>query len=118
MVIAPDVMQARFVEHVDRYGPSTASLEEFFYDVNVYCTYRGPNCSAWRARYYTLQRENNMRAEAANMARIWNNYGQGKSSDQFWSEARARSECLRRVTQSIEAQNRGRQQWRYVNDCK
>jgi|GEM_PF-696478 len=116
--IAPKVMEARFIEHIDRYGPSTTSLSDFFYDVNVYCIYGGPNCSAWRARYYKLQRENNMRAEAANMARIWNNYGQGKSSEQFWSEARARSECLRRVTQSIEAQNRGRQQWRYVNDCK
>lgn len=116
--IVPNVMEARFVEHIDRYGPSTASLGDFMYDVNVYCIYRGPNCSAWRARYKKLERENNMRAEAANMARIWNNYGQGKSSDQFWSEARARSECLRRVTQSIEAQTRDRQQWRYVNNCR
>lgn len=115
--ITPNIAQARYIDHIDRYGPDASSLQNFSYDVAVYCTLRGPNCTALRARENQWRRDHNARAEAANMARIWGLYGSGQSDEQFWSEARARSECLRRVAQSTEAQTRGRQQWRYVNSC-
>jgi hypothetical protein len=51
------------------------------------------------------------------MARIWNNYGQGQSQQEFYAKSNARLECLRNVRRSIEAQTRDRQQWRYVNTC-
>jgi TPR repeat protein len=117
VTIAPNVAQARFIDHIDRYGPSTSSLQAFNNDVYDYCALKGPNCSALMARRNKLERENNMRAEAANMARIWNNYGQGQSQQEFYAKSNARLECLRNVRRSIEAQNRGRQQWRYVNSC-
>ena len=117
VTIAPNVAQARFIDHIDRYGPSTSSLQAFNNDVYDYCALKGPNCSALMARRNKLERENNMRAEAANMARIWNNYGQGQSQQEFYAKSNARLECLRNVRRSVEAQTRGRQQWSYVNSC-
>lgn len=114
-LLAPHIAQARFVEHVDRYGPSTADVHSFHYDVNVYCIYRGPNCSTWRRRAQEFQDAWNARAEAANMRRIWGLYG--GNSEQEARQYRERSECLRRVTESIERQTYGQQTWRYVNNC-
>lgn len=115
--IAPNIVQARFIDHIDRFGPDTTSLQSFSNDVYDYCALRGPNCSALLGRRNQLEREHNMRAEAANMARIWSLYGSGETDEQFWARARARSACLREVRRSIEAQTRGRQQWRYVDTC-
>lgn len=117
VLITPNIAQARFIDHIDRYGPDASSLQSFSFDVAQYCTLRGPNCTALRARENRWRRDHNARAEAANMARIWGLHGSGQSDQQFWSQARARSECLRRVARSTEAQTRGRQQWRYVNSC-
>ena len=115
--IAPNVAQARFIDHIDRYGPRATSLQAFSDDVFDYCALKGPNCQSLLARRKKLENENNMRAEAANMARIWNNYGQGQSQQEFYAKSNARLECLRNVRRSIEAQTRDRQQWRYVNSC-
>lgn len=115
--IGTNIAQARFIDHIDRYGPDASSLQSFSFDVAQYCTLRGPNCTALRARENQWRRDHNARAEAANMARIWNLYGNGQSDADFWAQSRARSECLRRVMQSTEAQMRDRQQWRYVNNC-
>lgn len=117
VLITPNIAQARYIDHIDRYGPDASSLQSFSFDVAQYCTLRGPNCTALRARENQWRRDHNARAEAANMARIWSLYGSGQNDEQFWSQARARSECLRRVARSTEAQTRGRQQWRYVNNC-
>lgn len=116
--ITPNIAQARFIDHIDRYGPDTSSLQAFSNDVYDYCALRGPNCNALLARQNRLERDHNMRAEAANMARIWGQYGVSAQNEQdFWARSRARSECLRRVMRSTEAQTRDRQQWRYVNTC-
>lgn len=112
---APHIMEARFVDHIDRYGPSTADVHSFHYDVNVYCIYRGPNCSTWRRRAQEFQDAQNARAEAANMRRIWGLYG--GNSEQEARQYRERSECLRRVTESIQRQTYGQQTWHYVNNC-
>lgn len=117
VLIGANIAQARFIDHIDRYGPDASSLQSFSFDVAQYCTLRGPNCTALRARENQWRRDHNARAEAANMARIWNLYGDGQSDTDFWAQSRARSECLRRVMQSTEAQMRDRQQWRYVNNC-
>jgi len=56
-----------------------------------------------------LARERQARAEAAQA---------GSSSDAaWWARSRARSECLQRVTQSIQRQTYGQQSWRYANNC-
>ncbi|MCH8488362.1 MAG: hypothetical protein LAT81_00350 [Oceanicaulis sp.] len=115
--IAPNIAQARYVDHIDRFGPDRSSLQAFSYDVAVYCTFRGAQCSALRNQERSWRTSHNAAAEAENMRRIWNNYGQGQTMEQFYTQSRARSECLRRVAESIEAQSRGRQQWRFVNNC-
>ncbi|MCR6645292.1 MAG: sel1 repeat family protein [Terricaulis sp.] len=114
--IAPHIMEARFVDHIDRYGPDTTDVGTFHYDVSVYCIYSGPNCSAWRARAARFQRDWNNAAEAANMRRIWGLHSGGSDAD-FWRRSRERSACMRRVTESIERQTYGQQTWRYVNNC-
>ncbi len=113
--IAPHIMEARFVDHIDRYGPDTTDVGTFHYDVSVYCIYRGPNCSTWQARAARFQRDWNSAAEAANMRRIWGLYGE--SSEESWRRHRERSACMRRVIESIERQTYGQQTWRYVNNC-
>ena len=115
--IAPNVSQAMFIAHIDRYGPDTSSLQAFSNDVFDYCALRGPNCSTLQAQRRQMENAHNRNAEAANMARIWGLYGAGRNEADFWREARSRTECLRRVRRSIEAQTRGQQSWRYVNDC-
>lgn len=112
---APHIMEARFVDHIDRYGPNTTDVHSFHYDVNVYCIYSGPNCSTWRRRAQEFQDAWNARAEAANLRRIWGLYG--GNSEQEARQYRERSECLRRVTESIQRQTYGQQTWRYVNNC-
>jgi len=112
---APHIMEARFVDHIDRYGPDTTDVGTFHYDVSVYCIYRGPNCQTWRARAQQFQDRWNARAEAANMRRIWGLYG-GDSAEEM-RQSRERSACLRRVTESIQRQTYGQQTWRYVNNC-
>lgn len=113
--IAPHIMEARFVDHIDRYGPDTTDVGTFHYDVSVYCIYRGPNCSTWQARARQFQNARNRAAEAANMRRIWGLYSE--PSEDFWRRSRERSACLRRVTESIQRQTYGQQTWRYVNNC-
>lgn len=113
---AAHIMEARFVDHIDRYGPDTTDSGTFHYDVSVYCIYRGPNCSTWQARARQFQDARNREAEAANMRRIWGLYS-GGSDAEFWRQSRERSACLRRVTESIQRQTYGQQTWRYVNNC-
>jgi hypothetical protein len=60
--IAPNVAQARFIDHIDRYGPRTTSLQAFSDDVFDYCALKGPNCQALLARRKKLENDNNMRA--------------------------------------------------------
>lgn len=115
--IGPNVTQAMFLDHIDRYGPDTTDLASFSYDVAAYCALNGRNCQALMVQRRQRENAHNRAAEAANMRRIWNNYGNGQSQEQFFSNLRARSECLRRVTQSINDQTYGRQSWRYVDSC-
>jgi TPR repeat protein len=112
---AAHIMEARFVDHIDRHGPDTTDSGTFHYDVSVYCIYRGPNCQSWQVRARQFEDARNRAAEAANMRRIWGLYG-GDSAEAMRA-SRARSECLRRVTESINRQTYGQQTWRYVNNC-
>lgn len=117
ITIAPNIAQAQYIDYIDRFGPDTSSLSAFSTDVAVYCTLRGPRCTEFRGQEHQWERAHNRAAEAANLRRIWNNYGMGESTTQSIARSRARSECLRQVAQSIDAQTRGRQQWRYVDNC-
>ena len=117
VTIAPNIAQARFIDHIDRFGPDASSLQSFSNDVFDYCALKGPNCSALLARRKAMENAHNARAEAENMARIWRVHGGGQNEAEFWSKSRARSQCLRNVMRSVEAQTRDRQQWRYVNNC-
>lgn len=114
---APNISQALFIDHIDRYGPDTSSFAMWAGDVAEYCTLRGPNCTQLRADLRRAEQANNLRAQSENMARIWNLHGGGQSQEQFFAQSRARLECLRRVRRSIQAQNSGQQDWRYVNTC-
>lgn len=114
--IAPHLMEAYFVDHIDRYGPDMTDPGTFHYDVSVYCIYSGPNCQTWRARYQEFEGRWNRRAERLNMARIWGVYTGGPDED-GWRRAAERSACMRRVTESIQRQTYGQQTWRYVNSC-
>lgn len=115
--IAPHIMEAQFVDHIDRYGPDTTDVGTFHYDVSVYCIYRGPNCQAWRVRARQFQNARNSEAELANMRRLWGVYSGAGTRDDFWRRARERSACMRRVSESIQRQTYGQQTWRYVNSC-
>jgi hypothetical protein len=114
--IAPHIMEAQFVDHIDRYGPDMTDPASFHYDVSVYCIYSGPNCHAWRARYQQFEGAWNRAAESANMRRLWGVYTGGPDDD-GWRRARERSDCMRRVTESIQRQTYGQQTWQYVNSC-
>lgn len=114
--IAPNLMEAQFVDHIDRFGPDMTDPGTFHFDVSVYCIYRGPNCQTWRARYQEFEGRWNRRAERINMARIWGVYTGGPDED-GWRRAAERSACMRRVTESIQRQTYGQQTWRYVNSC-
>lgn len=113
--IAPHIMEALFVDQIDRYGPDTTDVGTFRHDVEVYCIYGGSNCQAWRARARQFQDDWNRAAEAANLRRAWGVYTGG--SDDFWRRSRERSACLRRVSESIQRQTYGQQTWRYVDSC-
>lgn len=115
--IAENIVQARYIDDIDRYGPDTSSLSAFSTEVAIYCSLGGPNCSLWLGREHAWERAHNQAAEAANLRRIWSNYDQGPSLAEFTAQSRARRQCLREVTRSIDAQMRGRQDWRYVNNC-
>jgi hypothetical protein len=112
---AEQIMAARFVEHIDRNGPDTSDSIAFDLDVAYYCVYGGANCQTWRARARQFEQAQNRRAEAANMRRLWGVYG--GSNEENARESQARSECLRRVTESLNRQTYGQQTWRYVNNC-
>ena len=43
--------------------------------------------------------------------------GSGISDAEWWAKSRARSECLRRVTESVQRATYGGQSWRYVDNC-
>jgi len=115
--IAENIAQARYIDHIDRFGPDTSSLSAFSTDVAIYCTLRGSRCTEFRGQENRWRNAHNRAAEAANLRRIWNNYGMGESAAQSIAQSRARSECLREVARSTEAQMRGRQDWRYINTC-
>lgn len=71
------------------------------------------------------QQQQNQSAYFSNLARIWayHNAPSGainshnSSDDEFWQRSRARSECMKKVSQSIQRQTYGQQTWRYVDNC-
>ena len=69
--IAPKVREAEYVYMIDTQGPDMSSLQNFLYEVEVYCRYGGKNCSLWKGRYYEAQRANNARAVSDQMRRAW-----------------------------------------------
>lgn len=77
------------------------------------------------------EREKESTSYFSNLARIWaysvapsgsmdalnSGPGTGTSDAEWWAKARARSDCLRRVTDSVQRSTYGGQSWRYVNNC-
>ncbi|MCG6114867.1 MAG: hypothetical protein MEQ84_06665 [Mesorhizobium sp.] len=80
-----------------------------------------PEHRALEARY-AGQRQAAAQRDAARLARERQQQAEraraGSSSDAAWgARQRARSECLRRVTESIRRQTYGQQSWRYRDNC-
>lgn len=103
--------RVEFMARIDRDG----STDKF--EVEQYCAYGGRNCQALRGLAHQTELQQNRAAEAANMQRIQNLYGDQRSQDERDREARARSECMKRKTDSINRQTYGEQDWRYAGEC-
>ena len=61
-----------------------------------------------------IERQQNASADQANTARLWNVYSKPGESDEKW---RARSDCMRRKTHSIQRHTYGQQDWYYSGSC-
>lgn len=109
--LAQDAERRAFVARIDRDG-STDKLE-----VEIYCQYGGQRCNALRGQAHRAEQSRNQQVEAANRQRIQNIHSDGKTAAQRDAEFRARSECMRRKTESIERSNTGQQDWRFVGEC-
>lgn len=111
----PKTKEEAFIAFVHKYGPNPTSLQDFNYDVGVYCQYRGPRCHEYRVMYQKMEREYNARAEAANMRRIWE-YTQSMRPAGVSSEERSR--CLQKLTESINRHTYAKQDWHFdLNMC-
>ncbi|WP_418320471.1 hypothetical protein [Piscinibacter sakaiensis] len=88
-----------FIERMHQHGPSTESLQAFYYDVGVYCQYRGPRCSAYQAQYRAMENSRNQASELANQRRI-NSYASGGGGGASAS-TRAPSESTERYNAAV-----------------
>lgn len=113
-VLKPDPVSTAFVERIDRQGPDRSSVSAFTLDVAQYCKYGGSRCTALSIEARKFERSQNSDAEASNMARLWNVYSSPGESDARW---RARSECMKRKTESIQRHTYGQQDWYYSGSC-
>jgi len=111
--------QGMFIQHIHTYGPDTTDVASFSYDVALYCQFGGPNCQALRVRSRNFEDQRNRAAERANLQRIWSTMGPraGQSLEEFGRASRARSECWRKLADSVRAQTYGQQSWRYEGQC-
>ena len=110
-LLQPPPAQQAFISRIESQGPDRSSSAAFHYDVAVYCQYGGSRCNALRGEAYRFQEANNRAAEAANMQRIWNVYKREAA------DPAARSECLRKKSESIWRSNSGQQDWYYAGEC-
>lgn len=113
LVAKRDPVAQAFVDRIDRDGPDTSSVQKFTFDVAQYCTYDGDRCHELSVAALKFQRSHNAAADAANMARLWNQYG-AKDDDARWRE---RSDCMKKKTESIQKHTYGQQDWYYSGTC-
>ncbi|MDP2226914.1 MAG: hypothetical protein Q8J78_05510 [Moraxellaceae bacterium] len=100
-----------FVARIDRDG-TTDKLE-----VEIYCQYGGQRCNALRGQAHRAEQSRNQQVEAADRQRIQAIHSDGKTAAQRAAEHQAKSECMRRKTESIQRSNTGQQDWRFTGDC-
>lgn len=109
--LSQEAERRAFVARIDREG-TTDKLE-----VEIYCQYGGQRCNALRGLAQRAEQSRNQQVEAADRQRIQNIHSDGKTAEQRDAEFRARSECMRRKTESIQRSNTGQQDWRFVGEC-
>jgi TPR repeat protein len=114
-LLQPNPATQAFIDRIHRDGPDRSSLMAFNVDVGNYCKAGGPRCHEYTVQARQLERQHNAGAESANMQRLWNVYSKGSGVSD--AEARARSECMRKKTESIQRQTYGQQDWRYEGSC-
>ncbi|MFY2764637.1 SEL1-like repeat protein [Arenimonas sp. MALMAid1274] len=110
-LLQPPPAQQAFISRIESQGPDRSSNAAFHYDVAVYCQYGGSRCNALRGEAYRFQEANNRAAESANQQRLWNVYRREAA------DPNARSECLRKKSESIWRSNSGQQDWYYAGEC-
>lgn len=97
-----------FVARIDREG-STDKLE-----VEYYCQYGGRRCNELRGVAHRAEQGRNAQVQSDNMRRIQDVDSSKGDSD---AAARARSECMRRKTESIQRSTYGQQDWKFTGEC-
>lgn len=113
-LLQPNPATQVFIDRIHRDGPDRSSLMAFSVDVGNYCKAGGPRCHDYTVQARQMERQQNARAESANTQRLWDVYSKGGMSD---ADARARSECMRKMTESIQRNTYGQQDWRYAGSC-
>lgn len=113
-LLKPDPRAQAFIDRIHRDGPDTSSVQAFTWDVAQYCNFDGPRCHELSVAALKFQRAHNAAAEAANMARLWNNAGNDAGADAKWRE---RSDCMKKKTDSIQKHTYGEQDWYYSGSC-
>ncbi|MDF2446083.1 MAG: hypothetical protein K0S46_1319 [Moraxellaceae bacterium] len=114
-LLQPSPQAQALIDRIHRDGPDRSSLMAFNVDVANYCKAGGPRCHDYTVQARQMERQHNARADSANTQRLWNVYSTGSGLSD--AEARARSECMRKKTESIQRQTYGQQDWRYEGNC-
>lgn len=72
--------QEAFIERIHKYGPNPTSLQTYYYDVGVYCRYKGPRCASYQQTYRNMENSSNSANELANQRRLNDVYNKSNSS--------------------------------------
>lgn len=110
----PDPVAAAFIEKIEREGPRQTNASDFMLDVAQYCSYGGKKCHELNIGANKFLAAQNSRMSQAEMQRIWN-LGNTSAADE--AERRAKSECTRRTTQSLQRYTYGEQDWYFQSEC-
>ena len=114
-LLEPDPQAQAFIDRINADGPDLSSVQQFTYDVAVYCKFGGPRCHEFSVAARKFERDHNAGVVSANMARLWNVYSQkDPDADRKWRE---RSDCMNKKTQSIQRHTYGQQDWYYTGSC-
>jgi TPR repeat protein len=114
-LLKPDPKTEAYLTRIEKDGPSTESVQAFMYEVAVYCKFGGKKCHELTVAGERFMQSRNATAESANLQRIWNVYAAPKGADDAaW---RAKSDCMRKKTESMQRHNSGQQDWYFSGDC-